>query len=229
MRPSTIIDFLCDRGLGDSVVYADNEEIQGVSVFETAEKGCLSWLLPERADRASSFRGSMLLNNRFAFMKVLEKFFAPEPTRQHIRGPGIGGSGFTFEWDGEHYMRWPHVGGVQIHEDVEIGRFVAIDRGSLGDTIIRRGVRIDNLVHIAHNCDIGEHTLIVAGSVICGSVKIGRNCYIGARSVIRHRLTIGDNVIIGMGSVVTKDVPSGECWMGNPARFYRRSDEVPRP
>jgi len=126
-------------------------------------------------------------------------------------------------------MRWPHLGEVEIHEDVEIGRFTAIDRGSIGNTIIRRGVRIDNLVHIAHNVEVGPDTIVVANTVVCGSVKIGGNCYIGASSVIRHRLTIGDNVIIGMGSVVTKDVPSGECWIGNPARFYRRSDEVPRP
>ena len=63
--------------------------------------------------------------------------------------------------------------------------------------------------------------MIVAGSVICGSVKIGKNCFIGANSTVKEHLTIGNNVVIGMGSVVTKDIPDGEIWAGNPAKFLK--------
>ncbi len=203
-----------------SVLYTDNEEIYTVATFEDAEPGDISWLLPERVDRVHEFKGSMLLNDRLAMMKVIEKFF---PTDDDLP------AGFTFEWDGERYMRWPHLGGIIIEDDVEIGQYVTIDRGSISSTIIHRGVRIDHHVHIAHNCEIGKHSIIVAGSVICGSVTLGKNVYVGANATIKHRLSIGDNAIIGMGAVVTKDVPADECWVGNPARFYGRSDEVSRP
>jgi UDP-3-O-[3-hydroxymyristoyl] glucosamine N-acyltransferase len=89
------------------------------------------------------------------------------------------------------------------------------------DTILKNGVKVDNLVHIAHNVVIGKNTLVVAGSVICGSVEIGENCFIGANSTIRQKLKIGNNVIIGMGAVVTKNIPDNEVWAGNPAKFLK--------
>ena len=134
----------------------------------------------------------------------------------------LGNDGFGFEPDenGE-LVFFPHFGNVNIGNNVRIGSYVCIDRGNMHDTIIEDGVKIDNLVHIAHNVYVGENTMIVAGNVVCGSVTIGKNCFIGANSTIRQHLKIGDNVIIGMGSVVTKDIPDGEVWAGNPAKFLK--------
>lgn len=131
----------------------------------------------------------------------------------------LGNEGFGFEPDEDGKMVFfPHFKGVRIGDDVRIGSYVCIDRGNLRDTEISDGVKIDNLVHVAHNVRIGKNTLVVAGSVICGSVEIGESCFIGANSTIREHIKIGNGVTIGMGSVVTKDVPDGETWAGNPAR-----------
>jgi len=137
----------------------------------------------------------------------------------------LGNDGFGFEPDEKGDLEFfPHFGNVIIGNNVRIGSHVCIDRGNMHDTIIEDNVKIDNLVHIAHNVNIGKNTLVVAGSVICGSVKIGESCFIGANSTIRQKLKIGNNVIIGMGSVVTKDISDNEVWAGNPAKFIRKND-----
>lgn len=134
-------------------------------------------------------------------------------------GTILGGDGFGYERDeaGE-VEKFPHVGTVIIEDDVEIHSCTAIDRGSLSDTRIRRGAKIDNLVHIAHNADIGEASFVIAHAMVGGSVKIGRNCWIGPGSVIRDNLTIGDEAFVGIGALVVKDVPAGAVHMGSPAR-----------
>jgi len=133
-------------------------------------------------------------------------------------GTIIGEDGFGYVREENNNFKFPHIGMVIIENNVEIHSNVCIDRGSLSNTIIRRNCKIDNLVHIAHNVEIGENTFVIANSMIGGSVKIGRNCWISPGSIIRDRIKIGDNVIIGMGSVVTKDVPSNEIWYGSPAK-----------
>lgn len=136
----------------------------------------------------------------------------------------LGNEGFGFEPDEEGKMVFfPHFKGVNIGKNVRIGSYVCIDRGNLRDTEISDGVKIDNLVHIAHNVRIGKNTLVVAGSVICGSVEIGESCFIGANSTIREHIKIGNNVTVGMGSVVTKNIPDGETWAGNPARRLEKT------
>lgn len=136
----------------------------------------------------------------------------------------LGNDGFGFEPDENgDLVFFPHFGNVVIEDNVRIGSHVCIDRGNMHDTIIKDGVKIDNLVHVGHNVTIGKNTLVVAGSVICGSVEIGENCFIGANSTIRQKLKIGNNVVIGMGAVVTKDIPDNEIWAGNPAKFLKHN------
>jgi UDP-3-O-[3-hydroxymyristoyl] glucosamine N-acyltransferase len=136
----------------------------------------------------------------------------------------LGNDGFGFEPDENgDLVFFPHFGDVKVGNNVRIGSHTCVDRGNLNDTIICDNVKIDNLVHIAHNVKIEKNTLVVAGSVICGSVNIGENCFIGANSTIREHLTIGNNVIVGMGSVVTKNIPDGEIWAGNPAKFLKKN------
>jgi UDP-3-O-[3-hydroxymyristoyl] glucosamine N-acyltransferase len=139
----------------------------------------------------------------------------------------LGNDGFGYEPDKNGEMVFfPHFMGVKIGNNVKIGSYVCIDRGNLKDTEICDGVKIDNLVHIAHNVKIGKNTLVVAGVVVCGSVEIGENCFIGANSVIREHLKIGNNVLVGMGSVVTKNIPDGETWVGNPARKIKKIKNI---
>lgn len=131
----------------------------------------------------------------------------------------IGGTGFGFEQNQEskEYEQFPHYGNVIIGNHVSIGNNTCIDRGSLSDTIIEDGVKIDNLVHIAHNVNIQSNSLIIAHAMVAGSVQIGKNCWIAPSSCIRNAITIGDNVTIGLASTVTKSVTSNQIMMGSPA------------
>ncbi|MHA7099855.1 UDP-3-O-[3-hydroxymyristoyl] glucosamine N-acyltransferase [Roseivirga pacifica] len=131
----------------------------------------------------------------------------------------IGSEGFGYIEDGNNVLvKFPHIASVIIENDVEIGSNTSIDRGALKHTTIRTGVKIDNLVHIAHNVEIGKHSHIIANSMIAGSVKIGERVWVAPSSNILEHLHIGDDVKIGVGSVVTKNIPSGETWTGAPAR-----------
>lgn len=135
---------------------------------------------------------------------------------------GIGGTGFGFvrNVDGE-LERFPHYGQVLLGQNVEIGQYACIDRGALTDTVLEDGVKIDNLCHIAHGAHIGAHTSIAALTCIEGSVRIGKRCTIGSNVTFQIGSGCGDEVIVGSGSVVTKWIPDGEVWAGNPAKFLR--------
>lgn len=126
---------------------------------------------------------------------------------------GEDGFGFDFETD-KMPVRIPHLGSVVIGDDVEIGAKCTIARGTLSNTIINNDVKIDDQVHIAHNCDIGEKTVITACVEISGSVKVGKRCWIGPNVSIIQKVTIGDDVVVGIGAVVTKDIESKKKYMG---------------
>ena len=134
-------------------------------------------------------------------------------------GAVLGYEGFGFERDEEGVpFRIPHIGKVNIGDNVEIGANTVIARGTVNDTIIEDNVKIDDMVFIAHNCKIGKNTLIIAGSIICGSVIIGKNCWIGAGCCIKEKVVIGDGAIIGIGAIVIKDVPAGVTIAGMKAQ-----------
>ncbi len=134
-------------------------------------------------------------------------------------GTVIGADGFGYEknTDGE-LEKFPHIGGVIIEDDVEIGSNTCIDRGTLGNTQIGYGAKIDNLVHIAHNVIIGKHTAVIANSMIGGSTKIGDYSWIAPSASLRDTIQIGNNVTVGVAAVVTKSIPDNETWTGNPAK-----------
>jgi UDP-3-O-[3-hydroxymyristoyl] glucosamine N-acyltransferase len=131
----------------------------------------------------------------------------------------IGNSGFGLvKNEAGEYAEFPHFGAVHIADNVQIGSNVCIDRGSLNDTIIHKGVKVDNLVHIAHNVEIGENTLVIANTMIGGSTKIGANCWIAPSVSLRNNIVIGDNTTVGLGSVVTKSFENEREIAGVPAR-----------
>lgn len=115
-----------------------------------------------------------------------------------------------------------HYGGVHIGNYVEIGANTCIDRGTLGDTVIRDHCKIDNLVHIAHNVEIGENVMVVAQSLIAGSAKLGKNSYVAPGAIVKNQLTIGENAFVGMGAVVTKDIEKDMVAAGVPAQPIRK-------
>jgi UDP-3-O-[3-hydroxymyristoyl] glucosamine N-acyltransferase len=134
---------------------------------------------------------------------------------------GVDGFGYT-QVDGEH-RKVPQVGGCTIGADVEIGANTTIDRGSVGSTEIGDGVKIDNLVHIAHNVRIGEKSIIIAQVGISGSTTIGRYVTLAGQAGLPGHVHIGDGATIGAQAGVFGDVPAGETWSGYPARPHRES------
>lgn len=126
------------------------------------------------------------------------------------------GFGYTRNERNEKTML-KHYGGVTIEDDVHIGDNSVIIRGAIDDTLIRKGVKINTMVHIAHNDVIGENTLITSPIHVCGSVTIGSNCHI-AGATIRNQCTVGDGSTVGLGAVVVKSVPPQTVVVGNPAR-----------
>ncbi len=121
-------------------------------------------------------------------------------------GAVIGADGFGFVWDQDAYMKVPQLGSVRIGNDVEIGANTTIDRGAIGDTIVENGVKIDNLVQIAHNDHVGEHTTMSGQSGLAGSVKVGKKCIIGGGVAISDNLEITDNVILAGRSNVANSI-----------------------
>jgi UDP-3-O-[3-hydroxymyristoyl] glucosamine N-acyltransferase len=148
-------------------------------------------------------------------------------------GVVIGSDGFGNAMTPDGWVKVPQVGGVHIGNDVEIGANTAIDCGAIGDTVIEDGVRIDNLVHIAHNVRIGEHTAIAALAGFAGTTTIGKRCMFGGNAGAVGQVTVCDDVIVMAQSVLTKDTTKpgvyssnfpaepGKTWAKQVARFRR--------
>lgn len=134
-------------------------------------------------------------------------------------GTVIGSDGFRFAPENaEGQRKIPQIGNVVIEDDVEIGANCAIDRATLGSTILRKGVKFDNLVHIAHNVEIGESSYLAACNVVAGSTKIGKNCMFSGQVGIVGHLQIADNTIITAQSGISKSITKpGGVYMGSPA------------
>lgn len=138
---------------------------------------------------------------------------------------GSDGFGFAPSPDGS-YKKIPQTGNVVLEDDVEIGANTTIDRATMGSTIIRKGVKLDNLIQIAHNVEIGENTVIAALTGVAGSAKIGKDCQIGGQVGISGHITIPDNTRIGAQAGIMSSVKnSGETLLGSPAfdakEFFR--------
>ncbi len=152
-------------------------------------------------------------------------------------GAVIGADGFGNARDDTGWIKVPQIGGVRIGDDVEIGANTTIDRGAIEDTVIEDGVRLDNLVQIAHNVRLGEHTAMASLAGISGSTTVGKRCMFGGQSGVVGHITICDDVVVGGATMISKDVREpgfytgsfpGEKdreWKRKVARF-RRLDEL---
>ena len=141
-------------------------------------------------------------------------------------GTVLGSDGFRFATGPDGGQKIPQIGNVVLEDDVEIGANCAIDRATLRSTILRKGVKFDNLIHIAHNVEVGENTYYAAGGVVAGSTKIGKNCMFSGQVGIIGHLKIADGTIIAAQSGISKNTKAGEAYMGSPAfevQKYRKS------
>jgi UDP-3-O-[3-hydroxymyristoyl] glucosamine N-acyltransferase len=137
-------------------------------------------------------------------------------------GTVIGADGFGFVKDGEANVKIPQVGIVEIEDDVEIGANCCIDRATFGRTLIKKGVKFDNLVQVGHNVQIGENSIIVAQVGISGSTKIGKNVILAGQVGVVDHVEIGDNVMVGAQSGVYTDVPPNQVVSGSPPLPHRQ-------
>ncbi|MDI1255364.1 MAG: UDP-3-O-(3-hydroxymyristoyl)glucosamine N-acyltransferase [Flavobacterium sp.] len=132
---------------------------------------------------------------------------------------GADGFGFAPNEDGT-YTKIPQIGNVIIEDNVDIGAATTVDRATMGSTIIRKGVKLDNQIQIAHNVEIGENTVIAAQTGVAGSTKIGKNCMIGGQVGIAGHLTIGNNIRIQAQSGIGRNIKDDEIIQGSPAFGY---------
>lgn len=133
-------------------------------------------------------------------------------------GSVIGSDGFGFApLENGTYKKIAQIGNAILEDDVEIGANTTIDCGTMDSTIIRKGTKLDNLVQVAHNCEIGENTVIAAQTGLAGTSKVGKNCKFGGQVGLAGHLTIGDNVFIGAQSGVAKSVKENQIILGSPA------------
>jgi UDP-3-O-[3-hydroxymyristoyl] glucosamine N-acyltransferase len=139
--------------------------------------------------------------------------------RRVVVHPGsvLGADGFGYVFDGQAHRKIPQVGRVVVEDDVEIGANVAVDRATLGETVIGRGTKIDNLVQIGHNTVVGAGAIIVAQAGIAGSCRIGRGAVLAGQAGIADHVTVGDGALIGSQAGVHRDVPAGAGMIGTPA------------
>ena len=141
-------------------------------------------------------------------------------------GAVIGSDGFGFAFHEGKYHKIPQMGKVVIEDDVEIGANTTIDRATMGETVLKRGVKLDNLIQIAHNCVIDENTVIAAQAGVSGSTSIGKNVVIAGQVGLVGHIKIGDGAQLGAQSGVTNDIPKGAIYFGYPARPAMRAKRI---
>jgi UDP-3-O-[3-hydroxymyristoyl] glucosamine N-acyltransferase len=133
-------------------------------------------------------------------------------------GAVLGADGFGYAFDGQAHRKIPQIGGVRIEDDVEIGANTTVDRATLGETVIGRGSKLDNLVQVGHNCQIGEDVILVAQVGISGSSRVGRRAVLAGQVGVADHAEIGEAAIVTAQSGVISSVPGGQVWTGTPAR-----------
>ena len=213
IHPSAVIDpsarLGSDVGVGALCVVEENAVLEnqvtlapGVYVGPRAVIGEGSFLHPQVTVREDVFLGKRVIVHA---------------------GTVLGSDGFGYLSRGGCHEKIPQIGRLVVEDDVEIGANAAVDRATLGETRICRGVKIDNLVHIAHNVTVGEHSLLVAQVGISGSTRVGKNATLAGQVGVVGHITVGDGAMIGAQAGVTKSVPAGSRVSGYPAMDHGRA------
>src|SRR5881396_57746 len=187
-------------------------------------EGVSIWPFVTLDDRVSIGRGTTLYPNVFVGEGSVigeDCVIYPNVTIRNrvIIHPGtvVGSDGFGYIQEGGRHRKIPQVGTVLIEDDVELGANVTVDRATFGRTIVRRGTKVDNLVQIAHNVEVGEHNILVAQVGIAGSSKTGHHVMVGGQAGIADHVTVGDFAMIAARSGLNRDVPAKEIVAGAPA------------
>lgn len=141
-------------------------------------------------------------------------------------GAVLGADGFGYHPTASGLKKMPHVGRVVVEDGVEIGANACIDRAALGETRVRRGAKLDNLVQVAHNCDVGEGAVLVAQTGLSGSVIVGAGAQLGGQAGVADHRSVGARARVGAQSGVHRDVPDGEAVLGTPARPLRQTRRI---
>lgn len=137
----------------------------------------------------------------------------------------IGGCGFIFVRDSDGYLeQTPHISRAVLEDYVELSPYVNVDRGTVVETRIKKGTKIDHYSHIGHSSVIGEHCVVTASVIFCGESSLGDYSFVGVGAIIKPKVVVGRNCLIGMGSMVINDVPDGLVSYGNPAKNMRKND-----
>jgi UDP-3-O-[3-hydroxymyristoyl] glucosamine N-acyltransferase len=161
----------------------------------------------------------------FANVAIYDRMQIGQRVRIHA-GTVIGSDGFGYVFDAGVHRKVPQVGNVVVGDDVEIGSNVSVDRAALGSTVIGHGTKIDNLVQVAHNVEIGANSILCAQTGIAGSAKLGNFVVLAGQVGIGGHLKIGNQVTIGSKAGVMHNVPDGETWMGTPAQPDRQAKRI---
>jgi UDP-3-O-[3-hydroxymyristoyl] glucosamine N-acyltransferase len=138
-------------------------------------------------------------------------------------GSVLGSDGFGYRWNGQKHVKIPQIGVIVIEDDVEIGSCVCIDRAKVGATRVGRGTKIDNLVQVAHNVEIGPHCIIVGQAGIAGSARLGSNVVLGGQAAVRDHVVIGDGAMAAACAAIAEDIEPNAIVSGMPALPHRQS------
>jgi len=199
----------------------------GARVDRSASVGPLAVVEAEAVIGPRSRVGALSFVGRGAVLGEDVRLYPHVVVREDVRignrvivhsGAVLGADGFGYAFDGQAHRKIPQVGGLRIEDDVEIGANTAIDRATLGETIVRRGTKIDNLVQIGHNCDVGEDVILISQVGIAGSSRVGNRAMLAGQVGVADHVTIGAGAILTAKSGVPNDVPAGEVWSGIPSR-----------
>ena len=210
-HPSAVIDETAqladDVDVGPNAVIAANTTIGSGTIIAA---GCVIGKDVQIGERCI-----LNANSVVAFNCILGDDVILQP------GATIGADGFGYAWAGDKFLKIPQAGRVILEDDVEVGANATVDRGAIGDTVIERGVKLDNLVQIAHNVRVGAYTVMASQAGVSGSTTIGKGCQFGGQSGVAGHLVIGDGCKLAGKSGVLGDLAPGGIYAGSPAMPHR--------
>ena len=230
VQPHPVLGIMPEASLGSNVTLGD-----GVSIYPGAVVGS-NVIIGDRCvihPGAVIYSGATIGNDTLIHANAVIRERCRIGNRCVIQpGAVIGSDGFGYAPDGRGYYRIPQIGIVILEDDVEIGANTCIDRAAIETTLIKKGTKLDNLVQVAHNCQIGENCMIVSQVGISGSTKIGNHVTLAGQVGVAGHLSIGDNVMVGAQSGVPSTLPPNAGYSGTPAiphkEWLRSMAVIPR-